>query len=66
MDSQKQQQQPKSQILLVTAGYDHSVKFWDVNSGLPHMQITIESPATQVNKLAVTADRRHLGVAAHN
>ena len=25
----------KNQILLVTAGYDHSVKFWDVNSGLP-------------------------------
>ena len=36
----------KNQILLVTAGYDHSVKFWDVNSGLPQMQITIDSPAT--------------------
>ena len=36
----------KNQILLVTAGYDHSVKFWDVNSGLPSMQITIDSPAT--------------------
>ena len=30
------------------------------------MQITIDSPATQVNKLAVTADRKYLGVAAHN
>ena len=30
------------------------------------MQITIDSPATQVNKLAVTTDRKYLGVAAHN
>ena len=59
-------QQAKNQILLVTAGYDHSVKFWDVNSGLPSMQITVDSPATQVNKLAVTIDRKYLGVAAHN
>ena len=50
----------------MTAGYDHSIKFWDVNSGLPSMQITIDSPATQVNKLAVTTDRKYLGVAAHN
>ena len=57
---------PKNQILLVTAGYDHTIKFWDVNPGLPSMQITIDSPATQVNKLAVTADRKYLGVAAHN
>ena len=50
----------------MTAGYDHAIKFWDVNSGLPQLQINIDSPQTQVNKLALTADRKYLGVAAHN
>ena len=30
------------------------------------MQIAIESPQTQVNKLALTADRKYMGIAAHN
>ena len=26
----------------------------------------MDSPATQINKLAVTADRKYIGIAAHN
>ena len=52
--------------MLATAGYDHTIKFWDVNSGLPSMQITMDAPQTQINKLAVTADRKYIGVASHN
>ena len=65
-DQSKSKQTQKAQILLASAGYDHTVKFWDVNSGLPSMQIAIESPQTQVNKLALTADRKYMGIATHN
>jgi len=51
-------------LILATAGYDHSIKFWDVNSGLPTTQITYNE--SHVNKLAITADRKYIGVAAYN
>ena len=50
--------------MLVTAGYDHQIKFWDVSSGLPTQ--TIQYTDSHINKLAITADRRYLGVAANN
>ena len=51
-------------LILATAGYDHSIKFWDANSGL--CKRSINHPDSQINKLALTADRKYLGVAAHN
>ena len=49
---------------MATAGYDHSIKFWDVTSALPITQIAY--PASHINKLVITADRKYLGVAAYN
>ena len=51
-------------LILATAGYDHSIKFWDANSGLCRRSITY--PDSQINRLAITPDRKYLGVAAHN
>jgi target of rapamycin complex subunit LST8 len=53
----------KQQLILATAGYDHSIKFWDVSSGLPTTSIAY--PESQINKIAITNDRKYLGVAAH-
>jgi target of rapamycin complex subunit LST8 len=49
---------------LVTAGYDHSIKFWDVNTGMSTTNIAY--PDSHINKLAITSDRKYLGVAAHH
>ena len=48
----------------MTAGYDHTIKFWDVTSGLPTTSISY--PESHINKLAITNDRKYLGVAAYN
>ena len=48
---------------MVTAGYDHSIKFWDVNTGMSTTNIAY--PDSHINKLAITNDRKYLGVAAH-
>jgi target of rapamycin complex subunit LST8 len=52
-----------SQLILVTAGYDHSIKFWDVASGLPIHNIPFSD--SHINKMAISTDRRYLAVAGH-
>ena len=52
-----------SQLILVTAGYDHAIKFWDVATGLPVHSIPYSE--SHINKLAISADRRYLAVAGH-
>ena len=51
-------------VVLATAGYDHCIKFWDAFSGA--CRKSINYPESQINKLAITADKKYLGVAAHN
>lgn len=51
-------------LILATGGYDHSIKFWDVNSGI--CRRTISMPDSQINRLTITPDRKYLGVAAYN
>jgi G protein beta subunit-like protein len=51
-------------IILATGGYDHSIKFWDINSGL--CKRSINYPDSHINRLVVTPDRKYLGVAAYN
>ena len=50
-------------MILATAGYDHSIKFWDVNTGMSTTSIAY--PDSHINKLAITNDRKYIGVAAH-
>ena len=49
----------------MTAGYDKQIKFWDVASGLPTHSLE-EKSQNHINKMAISPDRRHLGVAGYN
>jgi G protein beta subunit-like protein len=51
-------------LILATAGYDHTIKFWDANSGV--CRRSINYPDSQINRLTITPVRKYLGVAAHN
>ena len=53
-----------SDLILATAGYDHTIKFWDVNSGL--CRRSINYPDSHINRLVISPDRKYLGVAAFN
>ncbi|XP_019852280.1 PREDICTED: target of rapamycin complex subunit lst8-like isoform X2 [Amphimedon queenslandica] len=50
-------------IVLVTGGYDHSLKFWYPHDGVCYR--TIPHPDSQVNQLAITPDKRCLVSAAY-
>lgn len=52
-------------LILVTAGYDKQIKFWDVASGLPTHSLE-ERNQNHINKMAISPDRRHLAVACYN
>lgn len=45
-------------VLLVTAGYDHTIRFWEAWSGI--CSRTIQHPDSQVNRLAISPDKRYL------
>lgn len=45
-------------VLLVTAGYDHTIRFWEAWSGI--CSRTIQHPDSQVNRLAISPDKRWL------
>lgn len=45
-------------VLLVTAGYDHTIRFWEAWSGI--CSRTIQYPDSQVNRLAISPDKRWL------
>lgn len=51
-------------LILATAGYDHSIKLWDVNNGVCRRSINL--PEHHINKLVISPDRKYLGVAAYN
>ncbi|KAL7753885.1 TOR complex subunit lst8 [Sorochytrium milnesiophthora] len=50
-------------VLLITAGYDHTIRFWDALSGV--CARTIQHPDSQVNSLAISPDKRFLAAAAY-
>ncbi|UZJ57445.1 hypothetical protein CBS101457_006765 [Exobasidium rhododendri] len=51
-------------VILVTAGYDHSIRFWEAWSG--NCSRTVVHENTQINRLAISPDKRFLAAAAHN
>ncbi|RUS24851.1 hypothetical protein BC938DRAFT_472990 [Jimgerdemannia flammicorona] len=65
--SQQQQQQYHHQnaeshsVILVTAGYDHTIRFWEALSGI--CSRTIQHPDSQVNRLCISPDKRYLAAA---
>lgn len=51
-------------VILVTAGYDHTIRFWEAWSGI--CSRTVQHAESQVNRLAISPDKRFLAAAAHN
>ncbi|RUS24852.1 WD repeat-containing protein wat1 [Jimgerdemannia flammicorona] len=68
--SQQQQQQYHHQnaeshsVILVTAGYDHTIRFWEALSGI--CSRTIQHPDSQVNRLCISPDKRYLAAAGNH
>jgi target of rapamycin complex subunit LST8 len=53
-------QAPVTEVVLATAGYDHTIRFWEALSGV--CLRTIQHPDS-VNRLAVSPDKRFLAAA---
>jgi len=52
-----------SQVLLATAGYDHTIRFWEAPSG--HCTRTLQHPDSQVNRLEITPDKQQIAAAGN-
>ncbi|KAI3914399.1 hypothetical protein MKW92_016061 [Papaver armeniacum] len=56
-----QPQQPT--VILATAGYDHTIRFWEADSGRCYR--TLQYPDSQVNRLEITPDKKYLAAAGN-
>ncbi|CAL5423376.1 unnamed protein product [Camellia sinensis] len=63
MTQQQQQQQQQPSVILATASYDHTIRFWEAKSGRCYR--TIQYPESQVNRLEITPDKRYLAAAGN-
>lgn len=45
-------------VLLATAGYDYTIRFWDASSGACYR--TLQHPEKQVNALQITPDKQYI------
>ncbi|KAG2180089.1 hypothetical protein INT43_003877 [Umbelopsis isabellina] len=62
---QQQKQSPESHsVILVTAGYDNTIRFWEALSGI--CSRTIQHPNSQVNRLCISPDKRYLAAAGNH
>jgi len=52
-----------SSVVLATAGYDHTIRFWEATSGVCYR--TLQFPDSQVNRLEVTGDKTLLAAAGN-
>ncbi|WVF70261.1 hypothetical protein IAT40_005050 [Kwoniella sp. CBS 6097] len=59
------QQAAEMSVILCTAGYDHSVRFWEAWSGICYRQITLQPQWKQVNRLAISPDKAYLAAAGN-
>uniref|UniRef100_A0A671W3E8 Target of rapamycin complex subunit lst8 n=1 Tax=Sparus aurata TaxID=8175 RepID=A0A671W3E8_SPAAU len=50
-------------VILATAGYDHTVRFWQAHSGI--CTRTVQHQDSQVNSLEVTPDRSMIAAAGY-
>jgi len=49
---------------IITAGYDHTIRFWEALSGI--CSRTIQHPDSQVNRLCISPDKRYLAAAGNH
>ena len=54
---------PNPSVVLATAGYDHTVRFWEATRGICYR--TLQYADSQVNKLEITPDKRYLAAAGN-
>ncbi|CAD6575329.1 MAG: TOR complex subunit lst8, partial [Tremellales sp. Tagirdzhanova-0007] len=52
-------------VILCTAGYDHSIRFWEAWSGICYRQIALQPQWKQVNRLAISPDKTFLAAAGN-
>jgi len=52
-------------VVLVTGSYDHEIRFWEAWSGICSRTITRSGESGQVNRLAISPDKRYLAAAIH-
>ncbi|KAJ3385884.1 TOR complex subunit lst8, partial [Lobulomyces angularis] len=52
-----------TEVILATSGYDHTIRFWEALSGI--CVKTIQHQDSQVNKLAISPDKRYLAAAGN-
>ncbi|TGZ84075.1 WD40 repeat-like protein [Ascodesmis nigricans] len=50
-------------VIMATAGYDHTIRFWEALSGI--CSRTIQHTDSQVNRLCISPDKRFLAAAGH-
>ncbi|CAX40139.1 WD repeat-containing protein, putative [Candida dubliniensis CD36] len=50
-------------VILASAGYDHTIRFWDALTGV--CSRTIQHQESQVNRLEITSDKRFLAAAGN-
>ncbi|KAK8007093.1 glycosyltransferase family 20 protein [Apiospora arundinis] len=51
-------------VILCTAGYDHTIRFWEALSGI--CSHTIQHPGSQVNRLCISPDKQFMAAAGHH
>ncbi|KAI5122908.1 hypothetical protein M0805_007586 [Coniferiporia weirii] len=52
-------------VILVTGSYDHEIRFWEAWSGICSRTIARSGESGQVNRLAISPDKRLLAAAIH-
>jgi len=50
-------------VILATAGYDHTIRFWEAPSGMCYR--TIHYNDSQVNRLEITTDKQYIAAAGN-
>jgi G protein beta subunit-like protein len=53
-----------SSVVLATAGYDHTIRFWEATSGICYR--TLQYTDSQVNKLEITAEKQYVAAAGNS
>jgi len=51
-------------VILATAGYDHTIRFWEAPSGACYRTIQL-TPDSQVNQLKITPDKQYIAAAGN-
>ncbi|KAF6271604.1 MTOR associated protein, LST8-like protein [Rhinolophus ferrumequinum] len=52
-------------VILATAGYDHTVRFWQAHSGICTRTVQHQDSSEQVNALEITPDRSMIAAAGY-